>query len=330
MTHNGATPEPVSRFRPSVVLVTGPTSGIGSAVFSRLLEHSSSPCLVLLARDQDALEHCVAIARGRGLVAHGIRVDLSDLSTVQAASAAVSRLVERGEIGNLDAVVLNAGVMLADRRRLSAQGYELTFAVNVLAQHALLRGLQGPLSPRGHVIVLGSSTHRGKRATLGLVPNPVWQPPAVLSQPERGPLPSRRDSREQGGVAYASSRLALITLAHEWADRFASLGRRLNVYDPGFVVGTGLVRDRRPHEDWVWRRVMPVMSVIPGVTTPSRTARHLVALALGETSPDLHDGYVEMGRVSDAEPVTFDSARRQALWDWCEQTVDEAGTRRAS
>jgi len=315
--------------RPPVVLITGPTSGIGSAVFDRLLEHRARPTLVLLARDRGALGRGVAAARGRGLVAHGVHADLSDLSSVEAGIGigSVTELVGGGAVGALDAVVLNAGVQLTDRQRVSAQGYELTFAVNVLAQHALLRGLQDRLSTRGHAMLMGSSTHRGKRASFGLVPDPVWQPPELLSQPERGPSPAHRGSRAPGGVAYASSKLALVTLAHGWADRLGTSGRRLNVYDPGLVAGTGLGRDMRPHEYWAWRRVMPLMSVLPGATTPSRTARHLVALALGETRPDLHDAYVEMGRVTRAEPVTFDLARRQALWNWCEKAIDEVGTR---
>ena len=98
------------------------------------------------------------------------------------------------------------------------------------------------------------------------------------------------------------------------------------MYDPGLVAGTGLGRDMRPHEYWAWRRVMPVMSVLPAATTPRRTARHLVALALGEDHRDLHDGYVEMARVTRAEPVTFDMPRRRALWEWCEQAIGAVQT----
>ena len=209
------------------------------------------------------------------------------------------------------------------------QGYELTFAVNVLAQHELLRGLGGRLAAGGHAVLMGSSTHRRRRASFGLVPDPVWQSPELLATPEQGPAPTGRGSRAVGGVTYASSKLALVTLAHVWAERVAASGGRLNVYDPGLVAGTGLGRDIGPHEYWAWRQVMPVMSVLPGATTPRGTARHLVALALGEHHPDLHDGYVEMGRVTPAEPVTFDPARGQALWDWCERASDAARTRRA-
>ena len=328
MTHDDTTPQPPSPSQRPVVLLTGPTSGIGRATLSRLLEHRSRPSLVLLGRRPDALDAAVTAARGRGLVARGIGMDLTDLASVEEAAGSVAELVHRGAVGELDAVVLNAGVQLTDNRRASAQGYELTFAVNVLAQHALIRGLTHLLSPRGHAVLLGSSTHRGKRASFGLVPDPVRQPPEVLARPESGPPTVTRGSREPGGVAYASSKLALVTLAHEWADRLAASAHRLNVYDPGLVAGTGLGRDMRPHEYWAWRRVMPVMSLLPGATTPSRTARHLVSLALGETHADLHDGYVEMGRLTRAEPVTFDEGSRRALWTWCEQALEGSRARR--
>jgi hypothetical protein len=35
---------------------------------------------------------------------------------------------------------------------------------------------------------------------------------------------------------------------------------------------------------------------------------------------------VEMARVTHADPVNFDLARRRALWDWCEQAVVAART----
>ncbi len=323
MTEDDTTVGRGRQHRHPVVLLTGPTSGIGSATLTRLLAHPSRPALVLLARDRAGLAAAVRLARDAGLVAHGIRVDLSDLSSVWGATGSVVELVGNGVVDRLDALVLNAGLQLANRHTASAQGHELTFAVNVLAQHALLRGLKDQLATGGHALLMGSSTHRGRRASFGLVPDPVWQAPELMARPEPASAEAR-GSRAPGGVAYASSKLALVTLAHEWADQLAASGARLNVYDPGLVAGTGLGRDMRPHEYWAWRKVMPVMSVLPGATTPSRTSRHLVALALGDEQRDLHDGYVEMARVTRAEPVTFDMARRRALWDWCERAIAAA------
>ena len=129
------------------------------------------------------------------------------------------------------------------------------------------------------------------------------------------------DERHQGGVAYATSKLALVTLAHEWAGRFASTGRRLNAYDPGLVPGTGLGRDLPGPMYWTWKHVMPAMSVLPGATTVSNTARHAVELAMGDAFPSVNDGYVEIGRLSEADPATFTKERRDQLWEWLQAAV---------
>lgn len=305
--------------RPTVLL-TGPTSGIGAATFERLLSHPSRPALLLLGRDPDALQRATDRARAQGLSARGIRVELADLNSVADACAQVAALVAAGASGRVDVAVLNAGLQMTDRRHTSSQGHELTFAVNVLAQHAVLRGIEDVLADHGHVVLMGSSTHRGRRASFGLVPDPHWQAPHTMATADSA-AQAPQTTRAPGGIAYATSKLALVTLSHEWADRLATTGRRLNVYDPGLVAGTGLGRDMRPHEYWVWRRLMPAMSLLPGATTPTRTARHLVSLALGDNHPHLHEGYVEMGRVTHAEPATFDPARRRELWTWCEHAL---------
>lgn len=46
-----------------------------------------------------------------------------------------------------------------------------------------------------------------------------------------------------------------------------------------------------------------------------------MALSLQDVRADLHDGYVEIGRVARAEPVISDPERRRTLWAWCEAEV---------
>lgn len=312
--------------RPTVLL-TGPTSGIGAATLQHLIEHPSRPALVLLARDTAALDRAVGSARSAGLKAHGIELDLADLTSVRAATATVGRLIDDGSVGAIDAALLNAGAQFMSRRLTSAQGYERTFAVNVIAQHALMRGLESRLAARGQVVLLGSSTHRGKKQSFNLVPDPVWWAPADLATPQPAPSGAENAAAEriQGGIAYASSKLALVTLAHEWADRLAVSGRRLNTYDPGLVVGTGLVRDMPAYRYWVWKYLMPFMALHPKATLPRITGRHLAELALGDVHPRLHDGYVEIGQLTAAEPITFDRDRRRMLWSFLEDATDTAG-----
>ncbi|MDR5691279.1 SDR family NAD(P)-dependent oxidoreductase [Agromyces indicus] len=305
------------------VLLTGPTSGIGAGMLRHLVRHPSRPRLVLLGRDAVRTNAATAVARDAGLTAHTVHTDLADLDSVAAALEDVRALQADGQVGSIDAAVLNAGTQFTDRRRRGAQGWELTFTVNVIAQHLLLRGIRPLLAPDGHVVLLGSSTHRGKRASFNLVPDPVWQAPADLATAAPPATGEERfaDEREQGGIAYASSKLALVTLSNPWAAQLAADGRRLNTYDPGLVAGTGLGRDMPGYMYWVWRRLMPAMSLLPGATTPNITARHAVELALGDAHRDLHGGYVEIGRVTQAAPSTRIGSRQDELWSWLEQAT---------
>jgi NAD(P)-dependent dehydrogenase (short-subunit alcohol dehydrogenase family) len=308
--------------RPTVLL-TGPTSGIGAGMLRHLLQHPAQPTLVLLARNEEALAGCVEDARSAGLAAHGIQVDLADLDSVRHALDAVGALIAAGTISPIDSALLNAGTHLADRAQVGPQGYEVTFTVNVIAQHLLVTGLEPLLARDGHVVVMGSSTHRGRKQSFNLMPDPEWRDPAELATADVGAGTSTSAAWERGGVAYASSKLALVTASHVWAERYSASGHRLNTYDPGLTVGTGLVRDMSAFRYWFWKNVMPVLALHPKASTPRITGRHAVELALGEAHPRLHNGYVEIGKVTTAEPITFDKTRQRQLVAWLDAATEE-------
>lgn len=297
------------------VVLTGPTRGIGAAMLDRLIEHPAHPRLVLLARDPHALDAVVQRVRASGGHAIGIRADLADLGTVDAAIDELREQIAEGRIAPPAAAMLNAGAQFADRRSASAQGIEQTFAVNVVAQHVLVRGLLPLLEPRGHVVLMGSGTHRGRVQSFGLMPDPVEATPTVLA--EIDPTPAGT-TRAAGRQAYSDSKLALVTLAHAWGRRAAASGRRLNTYDPGLVPGTGLVRTLPAYMLWTWEHVMTAMAALPKAATPSTAARHAIDLVMGDRHANLHGGYVELGRATLAAEPTFDLARQADLFDWIE------------
>lgn len=308
------------------VLLTGPTSGIGAGMLSELVRHPSRPRLLLLARDAAALDRALGSARAAGLEAHGVAIDLGDLASVRSALERVRDLLGSGPAARgIDVALLNAGAQFVDRSRAGAQGWELTFTVNVIAQHLLVRGLEPMLAPAGHVVLMGSSTHRGARASFGLVPDPRWQEPGELAAPVPvgdASAGTGRRAPNPGGVAYATSKLALVTLSHGWAERLGASGRRLNTYDPGLVAGTGLGKDMPAYKYWVWKNLMPAMRMLPGATSVPVTARHAVALGLGDEHPELHGGYVEIGRRTEPEAVTRDAARQAALVRWLDAATE--------
>src|SRR5258706_9883921 len=89
----------------TVALVTGASSGIGAATALSLAAHGASVALV--ARRRDRLEKLAATIREQGGT---VLVLESDITDEQQAVSVVEQTVT--ELGRLDTLVNNAGVML--------------------------------------------------------------------------------------------------------------------------------------------------------------------------------------------------------------------------
>lgn len=294
------------------IVVTGPTRGLGRALVPQLAAGRPDATLVLVGRPAAALEAAAEAGAGAHRVVT-VPCDLASLAEVRAAAATVRDAVSTGDLPPVAALVSNAGVQTADRRQTTADGFELTFGVNVLAPHVLVESLRPALADGAHVVLLGSGTHYGDRS-MGLVDPPRWEDPRDLARPDGADGDLRAGSR-----AYATSKLAVLHQAHEWDRRYGdgSPALRVNVYDPGLMPGTGLARRRTPVERLAWSWLLPALRVLPGVTTPRRSARALADLVLGRAHADLRAGYVVLGNVTDPSPASADPDREHELWRVC-------------
>ncbi|WP_227982221.1 SDR family NAD(P)-dependent oxidoreductase [Nocardia spumae] len=144
------------------ILVTGASAGIGYFAAEQLAAEGAT--VVLGCRDTAKADLAMRAIRARVRDARmrSVRMDLADLSSLPAAVDALG-------VDSLDAVVLNAGVLLSGpERRMTAQGHELMFATNHLGHFALVAHL-GPLlaaAPRSRVITVGSFAARSERLDL--------------------------------------------------------------------------------------------------------------------------------------------------------------------
>jgi NAD(P)-dependent dehydrogenase (short-subunit alcohol dehydrogenase family) len=295
------------------IVVTGPTRGLGRVLVPVLAAARPEATLVLLGRPGPALEAAAEAAARSGARVRTVPCDLASLDQVRAAAATVRDAVATGDLPPVAALVSNAGVQTADRRQVTADGHELTFGVNVLAPHALVEGLRPAMADGTHVVLLGSGTHFGDRS-MGLVDPPRWEDPRDLARPD-GPDGDPR----AGSRAYATSKLAVVYQAHEWDRRHGDAvpALRVNVYDPGLMPGTGLARRRSGVERFAWAWLLPVLRILPRVTTPRRSARALADLVLGRTHAGLRGGYVVIGEAEAPSAESFDPARERELWRAC-------------
>jgi NAD(P)-dependent dehydrogenase (short-subunit alcohol dehydrogenase family) len=310
----------------TTVLVTGPTQGLGRETTLGLARRGCR--LVLLGRASSRLDDVVEAATQAGAQSiQRIDFDASSVASVVRAAAEVGRLVADGTVGRLDAIVANAGIQMSSRVEASVDGYELTFAVNVLANYVLTTSLVPVLASQSHIVIVGSGTHYGTFPTTALVAAPQWAEPAELATPGIA-LPVGRDgtSLKAGQCAYSTSKLAVNYLANE-LQRRSTPGVRVNVYDPGLMPGTGLARDLPKFKRWAWDNVLPrLVPVIPGAATVTHSATRLVNFVLGDNLVDARGAYVEIGKLSKPSPASHDQGREKTLWDWCGSATDAAET----
>ena len=129
------------------LVITGATSGIGAHALARLMARPGTRAII------GARSSSTRPARD-GVEA--LPLDLSSLAAVRAFAAAVPGRLDGQPI---DMLVLNAGAQFRNTSARSADGFELTFAVNHLAHYLLARLLLPSVAGGGRIVLTTSDTH---------------------------------------------------------------------------------------------------------------------------------------------------------------------------
>jgi NAD(P)-dependent dehydrogenase (short-subunit alcohol dehydrogenase family) len=287
------------------IVMTGATAGIGLEAAKRLL--SGWPCTLIVAarnpRTAPALLQKQADLQP---------VDLASLDSVRAFAA---RLLDQAPA---DALVLNAGVQCVGPHK-SADGYELTFAVNHLAHYLLARLLAPHLSEGGRIIITTSGTHDPLEETG--MPAPRHADARQLAHPCRDPDADRCRGRA-GRRAYTSSKLCNVMTARTLAMKLAASRRDVAIcaFDPGLTPGTGLARHYRWPVGPLFRHVIPlIVWQSARVSTPSISGGLLAEIASAHGYEAARGDYfaVRGGRLVKTSPslLARDDAASERLWN---------------
>src|SRR2546426_12342645 len=202
------------------VLVTGGNSGIGFECARRL---AAEGCHVLIAsRNRDASADAVRrIARESGNDAvSAMSLDLGSIESVRR----FAREIEAADVP-LRALVCNAGLQVSRGPQRSADGFELTFAVNHLGHFLLTNLLLGRLAANasGRIVIVASGVHDPQFRT--------GMPKARITDIR---TLAEIDGDSDGRLRYVNSKLCNLWFAYELVRRLEGAGLRnltVNAFD---------------------------------------------------------------------------------------------------
>jgi NAD(P)-dependent dehydrogenase (short-subunit alcohol dehydrogenase family) len=160
-----------------------------------------------------------------------IPLDLASLASVREFADAVTEQLGDARV---DILVLNAGMQTSNTEGRSADGYELTFAVNHLAHYLPARLLMPHMADHGRLVITTSETH--DPAVTPVAPKALE--PQALAHPSKSGFGS-------GIRAYAASKLCNLLTAQTFAALDEVKARQITViaFSPGLTGGTSLGRD---------------------------------------------------------------------------------------
>lgn len=193
-----------------VVLITGATDGIGRITAEHLAAAGAK--VVLVGRNPHKTEQ-VARAIGEQYGPEKVDTLLADLSVQSQVRALADAFMARYQ--RLDVLINNAGAVFMNRNE-SADGIEMTFALNHLAYFLLTNLLLERLvsSAPARIVNVSSDAHQAARLNLN-------------------DLENRRAF--SGFKAYSQSKLANVLFTYELARRMQGRGVTVNALHPGFV-----------------------------------------------------------------------------------------------
>jgi NAD(P)-dependent dehydrogenase (short-subunit alcohol dehydrogenase family) len=192
-----------------VVVMTGATSGIGAVAAENLAALGAT--ILFTARDRTRAEATLKRLAAKGRAPHRFfEGDLSRIAEMKRVGAEIAAATPR-----IDVLVNNAGAMFASRR-LTADGLEMTFALNHVSYFVLTLALLERLraSAPSRIVSTASAAHQGAQLDFADL------------QTEKSYSAMR---------AYGRSKLCNILFTRELARRLQGTGVTANCLHPGFV-----------------------------------------------------------------------------------------------
>ena len=266
------------------VIITGATSGIGEVAAIRLAEQGAR--IVFTAREKARADEAMAKLRKANANAdHAVHMaDLSKLSEMKRIGAELAREPQ------IDVLVNNAGALF-NKRLETADGLEMTFALNHMAYFVITNLLLHKLKTGARIVTVASNAHRGAKLKFDDL------------QSTRGYV---------GFPVYSRSKLANILFNRELARRTPA-GVTANALHPGFVATRF-----GDNSGGLMRTVLKVAKPI-GAISPEEGAQTIIYLASSPEVEGVTGEYFYECKVTTPTAEARNDADAKRLWQVSEE-----------
>ena len=299
----------------AAVLITGATSGLGRK--SAFALGAVGRTVIVHGRRHEAVDNVVHQISKAGGTALPFVANLDDLEELNNALQDFPKLPLHG-------VMANAGVISRRPKTLglSAQGYDMTFAVNVLAHQLIFMKLADKILEDGRIVVVTSGVHDPKNqlSRFARVPGPQWVDVHHLAHADEAPPES---GLPNGFLRYSISKLLNIFQARILQERHSHID--VFALNPGFMADTNLV-----HEVPVLFR--PLLKTLGQMVTPfvknmrlsSTTAEDVCSLFEGSKWKNKGFAYIDRGKIKSPSSTALRDDLSAELWESASEIVESS------
>ena len=272
-------------------LVSGATDGIGRVTALELARKGDH--VIIVGRDRAKGGRVLdRLKRDSGNT--DIEFELADLSSQSDIRALAARLNNR--LTQLDVLVNNVGAWI-QRRSLSADGIEMTFALNHLSYFLLTGLLLEKLrsAPAARIVNVSSMAHRGPQVDLD---DPQGQ------------------ARYAGWRAYQASKLANILFTYRLAEKLKESSVSVNCLHPGFVAS------KFGHNNHGWLKWMIILAQQLAAISEVKGARTSIHVAAAPEVEGVSGKYFVKSKIAKSTSASHEGDAQERLWQLSEELTD--------